>query len=60
MPAQAWVLHADPLLRILLLQNVPQLGEFRPSQFFSFFTWGEIRRISPQRARASRLLLAIS
>ena len=28
---------------------------FCPTDFFSFFSWGVIRRISPQRVRASRL-----
>jgi hypothetical protein len=33
---------------------------FAPTKFFSFFSWGEIRRISPHLARASRMLVASS
>jgi hypothetical protein len=33
---------------------------FARLKFFSFFWWGDIRRISPQCARASRLLVASS
>ena len=34
-----------------------QAFEFRPTKFFSFFTWGETRQVSPHAARASRLLV---
>jgi hypothetical protein len=39
-PAQAWVLHAGPLLSILPLQNLPQLGDFCLTEIFFFFLVG--------------------
>ena len=36
-----------------------QALEFRPTNIFFFFSWGDIRPISPQRAAASCLIAAI-